>query len=234
MRPVIVEKGPGFDLAPQALVGRPGQLLGAPDEGLELILHGVVEFQAALVEHLQAVVAGRVVRGRDHDAGREPAGAGQEGQCGRGQHARTVDVRAHRRRAGDQGGRQHVAGAPRVLADHDGASGRHQAAHRRASQGVRQRGPQVHVGHPPDAIGAKETGHPSGGRGRRVDAHGDRHGRQGDAHQRCAAGRGETAVTAASGPRFSRRASRSVAPSMPARVGRVPPSVIRTLGEASW
>ena len=52
------------------------QLLGGPDELLELVLDLLVELEAVLVEHLEAVVAGRVVRGRDHDPGRELAGPG--------------------------------------------------------------------------------------------------------------------------------------------------------------
>ena len=43
------------------------ELALAPDELLELLLDGVVELEAVAVEHLEAVVVGRVVRGRDHD-----------------------------------------------------------------------------------------------------------------------------------------------------------------------
>ena len=47
------------------------ELLGPPDQLLELVLDVVVELEAVLVEDLEAVVVGRVVGRRDHDPGRE-------------------------------------------------------------------------------------------------------------------------------------------------------------------
>ena len=55
---VVLEQAAAIDLAAEALVARPGELVGAPDERLELVLDRVVQLQAALVEHLEAVVVG--------------------------------------------------------------------------------------------------------------------------------------------------------------------------------
>ena len=57
-------------------VAHADQLALAPDELLERVLGVVVELEPVAVEDLEAVVVGRVVRGRDHDPGRERARSG--------------------------------------------------------------------------------------------------------------------------------------------------------------
>jgi hypothetical protein len=52
-------------------VGGAGELLAPPDQLLDLLLDRIVKFEAVAVEDLEAVVRGRVMRGGDHDPGRE-------------------------------------------------------------------------------------------------------------------------------------------------------------------
>ena len=49
--------------AAEAGIGGAVQLVGPHDEGGQLVLHGIVELEAAAVEHLEAVVVGRVMGG---------------------------------------------------------------------------------------------------------------------------------------------------------------------------
>src|SRR3989304_5838949 len=58
---VVVEAGPGGHLAAQAGVRGAGQLLGAPEQRVELVLDHVVELQPVRVEDLEAVVLSGVV-----------------------------------------------------------------------------------------------------------------------------------------------------------------------------
>ena len=122
---VVAPAGPARRRAtPELVVPTAAELLGSPDERLELVLDRVVELEAVVVEDLEAVVVGRVVRRRDHDPGRELARAGEEGEGRRGHDADLVDVGAQARRAGGDRRHEHVAGAAGVLADDDRAAGR--------------------------------------------------------------------------------------------------------------
>jgi len=56
---VMMELGAGIDLAAEAAVGRAGQLVGSPHEGLELVLDLVVELHAPGIEDLEPVVRRR-------------------------------------------------------------------------------------------------------------------------------------------------------------------------------
>ena len=152
-----------------------GQLVGAQDERLELVLQVVVELEAARVQHLEAVVLGRVVRGRDHDPGPEAARAGEEGQGRRRDHAHRVHVHAHAGGTGRDRRDEHVARAARVLPDHQRAAGSARLVGRRAPERERQRRSQVEVRGTPDAVGAEQAGHAvssCGGSGRRGQAAG--------------------------------------------------------------
>jgi hypothetical protein len=77
----------------------PGQLF------LQRVLGGVVELAPTRLEELDAVVAERVVRRRDH-GGRHPVGLGQVGHARGRQHADVDHRRALGREAGAQRGRQ--------------------------------------------------------------------------------------------------------------------------------
>ena len=64
--------GIGLTLVPAPITRRPQsrrELVRPPDQLLQLVLDGVIELQAVGVEHLEAVVLGRVVRSRHHDPG---------------------------------------------------------------------------------------------------------------------------------------------------------------------
>ena len=94
MRQVGLDEVARVDPATQVGVADAAELALAPDELLELLLERVVELEAVGVEDLEAVVVGRIVRGRDHDPGGERAGPGQVRE-GRGRHdADDVDVDA--------------------------------------------------------------------------------------------------------------------------------------------
>src|SRR4030095_12662435 len=49
----------------------PTEVVGPPDELLQLVLDGVIELEAVTIEDLETVVVRRVMRGGDHDPGRE-------------------------------------------------------------------------------------------------------------------------------------------------------------------
>ena len=91
----------------------------------------VGELVAVRPEQLDAVVVERIVRGRDHDAEIGAHRARQHGDRRRRHRAEQQHVHADRGEAGDQRGLDHVAGQPRVLADHHAmavvAAAKHQA-----------------------------------------------------------------------------------------------------------
>jgi hypothetical protein len=89
------------------------------DEPLDLELVLVGELEAGPVEELDAVVLVRVVAGADDDSGVGPHRLGDEGDPRRGKRAAEEDVDAHGADARGDGGLQHVAGQPGVLADDD-------------------------------------------------------------------------------------------------------------------
>ena len=111
------------------------------------------------VEHLEAVVVGRVVRGRDHDPGSELARPGEVGQGRRGDDADDMDVGSEARRAGGDGRHEHVARPARVLSDDDRAARPGQTMGDRPSEGVGDGGLQVDVGDTADPVGAEQARH---------------------------------------------------------------------------
>ena len=76
------------------LVVRTSQLVGTQEMGLELVLDHIIELESAAVDHLQAVVNGRVVRRGDHHAGAVSGFGGQQRQRRRGADAQPIDVDA--------------------------------------------------------------------------------------------------------------------------------------------
>ena len=95
---------------PVAEVGRHQRL----DLGLRL----VGQLEPVRPEQLDAVVLERVVRGRDHDAEVGPQAARQQGHRRRRQRPHQRHVDAGGQEAGHQRAFDHVAGQPRVLAQH--------------------------------------------------------------------------------------------------------------------
>ncbi len=154
-------RGPASMRRPIAALPTPASSPVAPDERLELLLDVVVELEAVAVEDLEAVVIGRVVRGRDHDPGGVRAGPGEVGEGRRGHHAHDVDIDAEAGRTGGQGGHEHVPRAARVLAHDQRAAGADQPMGGGPTQGVGQGRLEVDVGHPADAVGAEQAGHVS-------------------------------------------------------------------------
>ena len=133
---IAVQEPGGIDRASQpGIAGRP-DLLGSPDQRLELLLDGVVELEPGRIENLETVVVGRVVRGGDHDPRVEGADSRQMGERGRGDHAQPMDVHPEAGRARGDRGDEHVARAPGVLAHDDRATGADQPLGGRSAEGV--------------------------------------------------------------------------------------------------
>src|SRR5438552_330854 len=61
VRTIVAEASGGIDHAPKLGVRRAGQLLGPPDELLQLVLDRIVELEPLAVEDLETVVERRVV-----------------------------------------------------------------------------------------------------------------------------------------------------------------------------
>ena len=178
---VAVQQRRPVDHPAELAVRRPGQLLGPPDQLLELVLDRVVELEPVAVEDLEPVVGRRVVRGRDHDPGRERAAPRDEREGRRGHDADDVDVGAEAGRPGRQGGHEHVARAARVLADDDRTAAADQPRRHGPPERVGDGRLEVDVGHATDAVRAEQAGHRSaarrGGRGRAGHRRGCRGGR---------------------------------------------------------
>ena len=148
----------GIHQPPESIGGRPWQFVGPPDELLQLVLDVVVELEAVLIENLQTVVAGRVVRGRNHDPGSKMARSGDVGQ-GRGRHhADGVNVHSEAGGAGHDRGYEHVARAAGVLTDDDAAALPGQAMRRGAAERIRESRLEVDVGYATDSIRAEQSG----------------------------------------------------------------------------
>ena len=156
---VVVETRPSVDRPTDLGVAQARELLGSPDQLLELVLDRVVELEAMAVEHLEPVVVGRVVRGRDHDPGGELAGAGEVRQGGRRDDADDMDVRSEARRAGGDRRDEHVARPARVLADDDRASAAGQSMGDGPAEGIGRRRLEVDVGDTADPVGAEQARH---------------------------------------------------------------------------
>ena len=123
--------------------------------GLERVLGRIVELAAAGREELDAVVAERVVRGRDHRPG-HGRGPRRGGHGRRGQHAEQLDVApsavSPATRAASSSGptrRGVAADEPRPAAEHPG---------RGAAEGEGELGRQLAVGDAPDTVGPERSG----------------------------------------------------------------------------
>ncbi len=157
-----------FDIAAAAVVDAPGpadQLrLGQRDlarhDRLDLGLGLVGELEAVRAEELDAVVRGRIVAGRDHDAEIGPHRPGEITDR-RGRHRpEQQDVHAGRGQPGGQRVLEHVAREARVLADHHAMRGAALAAEPAAGGGAeaqRQLGRhRMAVGATADPVRAEE------------------------------------------------------------------------------
>ena len=103
-----------------AEIAAAGEALGqiAVHQPFDLALGLVGQLVAVRPEQLDAVVVERIVRCRNHDA---EVGAHRAGEHGdrRGRHrAEQQHVHADRREAGHERGFDHIAGKPRIFADH--------------------------------------------------------------------------------------------------------------------
>ena len=136
-----------------------GELLAeiAVDQLLDLGFDLVGQLVAVRAEQLDAVVGIEVVRGRDHDAEVGAHRARQHGDRRRRHRAEQQHVHPDRGEAGDHGGFDHVAGEPRILADHHPvavvAAAKHHA--RRLADPQCEVGRDHAIGAATDAIGAK-------------------------------------------------------------------------------
>ena len=93
--------------------------LAAEDEMLDSVLDLVVELVAIVPEKFDAVVLVGIVRSGEDDAGVGPQRARDVGHPGRRQRPDEQHIHAERNDPGGERVFQHVAGEPRVLADHD-------------------------------------------------------------------------------------------------------------------
>ena len=167
MLEVGVDELAGIDDPAQAGVPDAAQFVGAPDELFELVFHPIVELQALAVEHLEAVVVGRVVGGRHHDPADEHPAAGEEGQRRRRHDPDRMDVDPEAGRAGRDGGDEHVPGPPGVLADDQRAAVGPEMARRGSTQVEGEGGLEIDVGDAADPIGPEQSWHRSASAGSR-------------------------------------------------------------------
>ena len=134
------------------------QIAGSAHGGLDGGLVRVRQLVAVGAEELDAVVVMGVVRGGDHHAQIGAQRPRQHAHGGRRQGAGQQDVHPRRGEARDKGAFDHIAGKPRVLADHHGPglSPAGDMAPRRPAQlhdGLGRDGPDIRAS--PDAIGSK-------------------------------------------------------------------------------
>ena len=147
------------DDPPEPGVADAAEVVGSPDQLLQFILDGIVELEAVAVEDLEAVVVGRVVRGRDHDPADERAAAGQEGE-GRGGHdADLMDVDAEAGRPGRDGRHEHVAGATGVLADDERSPTLPEVAGGGSTEVEREGRLEIDVGDATDPVRPEQSWH---------------------------------------------------------------------------
>ena len=115
----IARRGVVDALDPAQLVGG-GQILiqALVHHGLDLQLDLVRQLVTVRPEQLDAVVGVVIVRGRDHDAQISAHRARHHGHARRRQGTKGADVHSHAGQTRHQGRFDHVAGQPRILADH--------------------------------------------------------------------------------------------------------------------
>ena len=127
-------------------------------------------FRPGRVEHLEAVVVGRVVRRRDHDPGRESPVPARKASAGVGTTAGDLDVDAEARRAGRIAA-TNMSPERRVSWPTTSAPpGPDELVGRRPAERVGERRLQLDVGDATDSVRAEEARH----------ATGDAEGRDGD------------------------------------------------------
>ena len=103
-----------------AKLGALGEPLGhvGVDQRFDLVLDRVGKFVTVRSKQLDAIIVIGVMRCRDHDAEIGAHRARQHGDGWRRHRAEQQHIHADRGEAGDQRGFDHIAGQPRVLADH--------------------------------------------------------------------------------------------------------------------
>ena len=138
------------------------------EDGLDVVLFGVGQLEAAAREELDAVVGHRVVRGGDHRTHFDVEHGSQVGDARGRDDARVDHVEAAGRHAGRQGRRQKIAGDAGIAADKRAAAplglivlraGIPQHAHGGVAQIERQLRGQITVGQSTDTIGSEHTWH---------------------------------------------------------------------------
>jgi hypothetical protein len=150
--------GPGrVHRPPELRIADAAELALAPDQRLELLLDRVVELEAVGIEHLEAVVVRRVVRGRDHDPGLVRTAPRQEGECRGRDDADHVHVDTETRGARGDRRDEHVTRAARVLAHDDAPARSGHPLRRRPAQRVGHRRFEVDIRDTADPVGAEQT-----------------------------------------------------------------------------
>jgi hypothetical protein len=144
--------------------------LGLLESGLDAVLDLVGQLDAAAREDLDAVVRGRVVRRRDHDA-EVGADVGDQERCsGRRDDACVEHVDAGARKPRCDGRREELAGDARVTGDHGhepaalsspglGRAPLAQDDRSRLGKGERQFDRDLAIRETPDTIGSEESWH---------------------------------------------------------------------------
>jgi hypothetical protein len=144
-----------------------GRALGRlVEEGLDLLFRSVRELLAVAVEELDAVVLGRVVRGRDDGAEIER----EQGHRGSREHAREHSIAARRDDAADERLLELHARGARVTPDEDAPASRPER--RGTAEPLHELRGEVLSDHAPDTVGSEIP--PSHGGGAYPGARGDR------------------------------------------------------------
>ena len=148
-----------FDAPGAPDFGAGGQRLVLPQHGFDRQFILVRQLEAVRAEQLDAIVLIGIVAGRDHHAHVSPQFPRQQGHGGSRHGAEQDHVHAHAGKARNHGVFQHIAGKPRVLADH------HPVAVLPAQEVRSRRLPHLHgggrchhtgVGPPANPVGAEK------------------------------------------------------------------------------
>ena len=150
---VVHRQGHAHGVAGRQLLGRGTALR---HERLDLVLHRIRQLEALGVEQLDAVVLGRVVRGRDDDAAVAVQLAHEQRDSGCRDDAGQKRCAAHRHDAGRHGRFQHVARKARVLADEDGLA---LERHGRLAELEGEVARELRVRHPANPVGPEKSCH---------------------------------------------------------------------------
>ena len=131
---------------------------------VQVVLHqadgGLIHLLPLPVHQLDAVVVVGVVGGGDHHAAVKAVRPGDVGHGGGGGDVEQVHVRPGGRHARADGVLQHIAGAAGVLAYHDpGPACPAVVPAQEAAHLIGVPGGQIHIGLPPEAVGAEVFSH---------------------------------------------------------------------------